>query len=41
MSFMVSHDGQVYERDLGANGSAKAAAMKSFDPGAGWRKVSP
>lgn len=41
MSFMVSHDGQVYERDLGANGVAKAAAMKSFDPGAGWRKVSP
>lgn len=41
MSFMVSHDGQVYERDLGANGAAKAATMKSFDPGAGWRKVSP
>ncbi|WP_224007935.1 DUF2950 domain-containing protein [Cupriavidus pinatubonensis] len=41
MSFMVSHEGQVYERDMGADGAAKAAAMKSFDPGFGWRKVSP
>ncbi|WER50588.1 DUF2950 domain-containing protein [Cupriavidus sp. WKF15] len=41
MSFMVSHDGQVYERDLGANGAAKAEATKSFDPDQGWRKVAP
>lgn len=41
MSFMVSHDGQVYERDLGANGAAKAQATKSFDLDPGWRKVSP
>ena len=40
-SFMVSHDGQVYERDLGPDGAKKAAAMKSFDPGPGWTKVSP
>jgi hypothetical protein len=40
-SFMVSHDGQVYERDLGPDGAAKAAAMQSFDPGPGWAKVSP
>jgi hypothetical protein len=40
-SFMVSHDGQVYERDLGPEGATKAAAMKSFDPGPGWAKVSP
>ncbi|CAB3789519.1 DUF2950 domain-containing protein [Pararobbsia alpina] len=40
-SFMVSHVGQVYERDLGPDGAAKAAAMKSFDPGPGWAKVSP
>ena len=41
MSFMVSHEGQVYERDLGADGAAKASAMNTFDPGPGWRKVSP
>jgi hypothetical protein len=40
-SFMVSHDGQVYENDLGPNSAAKAAAIKSFDPGPGWTKVSP
>ena len=40
-SFMVSHDGQVYERDLGPEGATKAAAMTSFDPGPGWAKVSP
>ncbi|MEM5430246.1 DUF2950 domain-containing protein [Cupriavidus oxalaticus] len=41
MSFIVSHKGQVYERDLGANSAAKAAATKSFDPAPGWRRVSP
>jgi len=41
MSFMVSHAGQVYERDLGADSAAKVATMKTFDPGPGWRKVSP
>jgi hypothetical protein len=41
MSFIVSHDGQVYERDLGPEGAEKAAATKAFDPGPGWEKVSP
>jgi hypothetical protein len=40
-SFMVSHDGQVYERDLGPDGATKASATTSFDPGPGWAKVSP
>lgn len=40
-SFMVSHAGQVYERDLGPDGAAKAKAMTSFDPGPGWAKVQP
>jgi hypothetical protein len=40
-SFMVSQDGQVYERDLGPDGAAEAEAMHSFDPGPGWAKVSP
>jgi len=41
MSFMVSHDGQVYERDLGAHSAVKAEQTRVFDPGPGWRKVSP
>jgi hypothetical protein len=40
-SFMVSHAGQVYERDLGPDSAAKANAMSSFDPGPGWAKVQP
>ncbi|MFP4896920.1 DUF2950 domain-containing protein [Paraburkholderia sp. EG304] len=38
-TFMVSHAGQVYERDLGPESAAKAQATKSFDPGPGWSKV--
>jgi hypothetical protein len=38
---MVSQAGEVYERDLGADTAQKAQAMKSFDPGPGWEKVSP
>lgn len=32
-SFMVSHDGPVFERDLGPSNAARAAAIKSFDSG--------
>ncbi|MDN0076072.1 DUF2950 domain-containing protein [Crenobacter sp. SG2303] len=39
-SFIISHEGQVYERDLGPSGATKAAAMTSFDPGPGWAKES-
>ena len=38
-SFMVSHAGQVYQRDLGPESAAKAENTKSFDPGPGWSKV--
>ena len=41
MSFMVNHDGQVYERDLGPASAKKAAEMATYDPGPGWQKVSP
>ena len=41
MTFIVSHNGKVYEKNLG-EGSAKAgAAMTTFDPGAGWKEVAP
>ena len=39
MSFMVSHDGQVFEKDLGKNGATTAQAMKSFDPDSSWKEV--
>jgi hypothetical protein len=39
-SFIVNHEGQVYERDLGKNTSARADGIQSFDPVPGWSKVS-
>jgi hypothetical protein len=41
MTFIVSHNGKVYEKDLGRNSAAIGAAMSTFDPGAGWREVAP
>jgi hypothetical protein len=35
-TFMVNHDGVLYERDLGPSTAAQAAKIKLFDPGAGW-----
>jgi Protein of unknown function (DUF2950) len=36
MTFMISHDGDVYEADLGPETEATAKAITSFDPGPGW-----
>ena len=41
MSFMVSHAGIVYEKDLGANTDAVARGMVRFDPDASWRQATP
>jgi Protein of unknown function (DUF2950) len=41
MTFMVSHDGKLYERDLGPGTDSAARAMKRFDPGTGWQVVTP
>jgi hypothetical protein len=41
MSFMVNHNGKLYEKDLGKNTAAIGAQMSSFDPGAGWKEVAP
>jgi hypothetical protein len=38
MSFIVNHNGKVYERDLGPNTEKAAAKMTAFDP-AGWKEV--
>ncbi|AWY44307.1 DUF2950 family protein [Pseudomonas putida] len=39
MSFMISHDGQVFEKDLGPNGEKVALSMKLFDPDDSWKEV--
>jgi len=41
MTFIVSHDGVVYEKDLGPNTAALASAMTRFDPDSSWQKVEP
>lgn len=40
MTFIVNHDGTVYERDLGPQTPSLAAAITRFDPGPGWKPVS-
>jgi hypothetical protein len=39
MTFIVNHDGVVYERDLGTDTAKRAAAITRFDPGPGWKPV--
>lgn len=39
MSFMISHDGQVFEKDLGPEGNKVAQSMKLFDPDDSWQEV--
>ena len=39
MTFIVSHNGKVYEKDLGKDSTAIGARMTSFDPSAGWKAV--
>jgi hypothetical protein len=39
MSFIVSHDLVVYEKDLGPNTAAAAAAIQAFNPDKSWSKA--
>jgi hypothetical protein len=41
MSFIVNHNGKVYEKDLGPNSAKTGAALTSFNPSAGWKEVAP
>jgi hypothetical protein len=41
MTFIVSHNGKVYEKNLGKDSTAIGAKMTTFDPGAGWKEVAP
>lgn len=38
MTFMVSHDGVVYSKDLGPETAKLALAVDTFDPGPDWKK---
>jgi hypothetical protein len=39
MTFIVSHSGRVFEKDLGRSSEAIGEKMTTFDPGAGWKEV--
>jgi hypothetical protein len=39
MTFMVNHDGVVYQKDLGPDTASSAAAMKQFNPDKTWTKA--
>ena len=39
MSFMISHEGQVFEKDLGPETEKLAQAMPTFDPDSSWSEV--
>jgi hypothetical protein len=38
---IVSQDGVIWQRDLGAGTDAAAKAIQQFDPGDGWAPVAP
>jgi hypothetical protein len=38
MTFIVNHDGVVYEKDLGPKTAEVAGKIATFDPGAGWKR---
>jgi hypothetical protein len=39
MTFVVNHDGVIYQKDLGQRTTRVAERMNSFDPGSGWETV--
>jgi hypothetical protein len=38
-TFIVNHEGVVYEQDLGPETAKLAAAITAFDPDKSWKKV--
>ena len=39
MTFIVNHNGIVYQKDLGDGSAAEASAMRSFNPNTTWTMV--
>ena len=40
MTFIVSHNGKIFEKNLGKSTAELGAKMTAFDPGPGWKEVS-
>lgn len=41
MTFIVNHDGKVFQKDLGKNTSTVAGSMKEYNPDKTWAEVQP
>ena len=41
MTFIVDHDGDVFQKDFGNKTSQAAATMRAFDPDSAWTRVPP
>jgi len=41
MTFIVSHNGKIFEKNLGKSTAELGAKMTAFDPGPGWKEVAP
>jgi hypothetical protein len=41
MTFIVNHDGKVFQKNLGKNTAAIASAMKEYNPDKSWTEVNP
>jgi hypothetical protein len=39
MTFIVNHDGKVFQKDLGKNTSTVAGSMKEYNPDKSWTEV--
>ena len=39
MTFIVNHEGRVFQKDLGKNTASVAAVIKEFNPDATWKEV--
>ncbi len=39
MTFIVNHDGKVFQKNLGANTAAVAKGMKEYNPDKTWTEV--
>jgi len=39
MTFIVNHNGKLYQKDLGPATASVAAKINTFNPGAGWQEV--
>ncbi len=39
MTFVVGEDGTVFQKDLGPETNARAAAIRTFDPGLDWARI--